>query len=68
MEIVTDLANTSLLCNQPSQKNKLDYHVEALVISDSPPLQASIIGFIQDPCLSRTNVKPTAYVNVFANN
>ena len=43
-EKVADPTNTALHCNQTSHKYKIYDRAEALVIPDSPPLQASLIG------------------------
>ena len=61
---VVYLSRASLHCNHPSRKKKLDDQTEALVIPDSPPLQAYLAGLSQYPYLSCTNAKPTAYVDV----
>ena len=67
MEIVTDLANTSLLCNQPSQNHKLDNQTEAVVILDSRPFQPPLSGLSRDPYLRCSNTNHMAYVDVFVN-
>ena len=64
-DTVADLTNATLLCNQMPRKHKLDDHAEALVILDPTPLQASLTGFIHNPYLSCTSVKPNSYVYFF---
>ena len=46
----------------------MDNCIEALVIPDSPPLQASLAGLSRNTYLSHANTKPTVYTDVFVDN
>ena len=66
-ETVADLSNAALRCNQPPHKHKLDDRAESVVIPESTPIQTPLAGLSQNTYLGCTNVKPTAYTDVFVN-
>ena len=67
-ETVVDLSNEALRFNQKSCLHKLENSAEALVVSNSWPIQPSIAELSQNPYLKCHNSNTTAYVDVFVDN
>ena len=65
MDIVADLFNSALHCNQPSRSHKIDNRVEEVVISNSRSIQPSLARFSRNPYLKHCNGTPTAYIDDF---
>ena len=64
-EMVADLANIDLCCNQPSHPQKLNSRAEAVITTNVQPPQPDLADMTHDPYLQQRNANPAAYIDVF---